>query len=165
MTIPWFNIFTAASVTPSVTPTKTQLLRQTSTTNSYTCHEKIFTEDKKHPPSVPPHLYYTPLNRCLLFFFLHIVFSILIHSKIVYLSSTKINPHDPSLLPVPLHVTLNHSYFFTSSRGVSQMGTTQRYKKKFTTVVIYKPTQEQDDDHENEFGDDMQEDEQFTLNV
>eukprot|EP01027_Heterolobosea_sp_BB2_P007799 GEZU01011577.1.p1 GENE.GEZU01011577.1~~GEZU01011577.1.p1 ORF type:complete len:232 (+),score=41.85 GEZU01011577.1:526-1221(+) len=85
--------------------------------NTYTCPETKFEENKKNPPLLPPHLRYTPLN-----------------------SPMRKGEHDPSILPVPLHVTLNHIYFTRESEGVLQLAVTQRYKSKFSTVVLYKPT-------------------------
>lgn len=75
-----------------------------------------FEVSKKHPPMLPPHLRYTPLN-C--------------------------DPHpvDPVLLPMPQHVTLNHAYFSLSGEtsDVLALGVTHRYRHKFSTVVLYKP--------------------------
>lgn len=78
--------------------------------------EKIFIENKKTMPMLPPHLKYTPLN-----------------------ATPRRYPHDPSLLPVPLHVTVNHAYF-SEQNNVRMIGITQRYKEKFSTIVLYKPT-------------------------
>lgn len=76
--------------------------------------EMVFVENKKSPPLLPPHLRYTPLN-----------------------SSTQ-TEYDPSILPVPLHVTVNHVYF-ASEDSVSMIGISQRYRDKFATIVMYRP--------------------------
>lgn len=82
--------------------------------------EKVFVENKKAPPLLPPHLRYTPLN-----------------------SSTKGN-HDPSMLPTPLHVTVNHTYF-AKSGNIVMTGITQRYRDKFSTVTFYKARSTKDE--------------------
>jgi hypothetical protein len=43
-----------------------------------------------------------------------------------------------------LMVTLNHVYF-SQQGNVSVTGITQRYKDKFTTIVLYKPAPEKKD--------------------
>eukprot|EP00762_Andalucia_godoyi_P003603 ANDGO_00686.mRNA.1 SNF1-related protein kinase regulatory subunit beta-2 len=75
-----------------------------------------FEVSKKHPPLLPPHLRYTPLN-------------------------CEPHPVDPVLLPMPQHVTLNHAYFSVvgDSADVLALGVTHRYRHKFSTVVLYKP--------------------------
>jgi len=93
-------------------PTKDGEPKQYSTTYGY--QEEVFPENKKYPPILPPHLRYTPLN-----------------------SSKKFH-HDPGLLPIPLHVTVNHAYF-AERDNMNKVGVTQRYKDKFCTVVLYKP--------------------------
>ena len=82
--------------------------------NVYGYQEEIFPENKKNPPILPPHLRYTPLN------------------------SSKRFHYDPGLLPIPLHVTVNHAYF-AERDNMNKVGVTQRYKDKFCTVVLYKP--------------------------
>lgn len=84
----------------------------------YSQVEKVFVENKKTMPTLPPHLKYTPLN-----------------------ATPRRYPHDPSLLPVPLHVTVNHAYYSEQS-NVRMIGITQRYKEKFSTIVLYKPSAE-----------------------
>ena len=93
-------------------PTKDGDTKQYSTTYGY--QEEIFPENKKNPPILPPHLRYTPLN------------------------SSKRFHHNPGLLPIPLHVTVNHAYF-SERDNMNKVGVTQRYKDKFCTVVLYKP--------------------------
>jgi hypothetical protein len=84
------------------------------TTEPYGYTEQQFAENKKSPPTLPPHLRYTPLN------------------------SSKMYAHDPALLPVPLHVTVNHTYF-SERETMNVIGITQRYREKFSTAVLYKP--------------------------
>lgn len=83
-------------------------------TQIYTQIEHFFEEDKKNPPLLPPHLRYTVLN------------------------TTRKSIYDPALLPVPLHVTVNHAYF-SDREAMNVIGVTQRYKDKFSTAVLYKP--------------------------
>lgn len=69
-----------------------------------------------HPPSLPPHL----LNKVLL-------------NQDVDLMC------EPSLLPEPQHVMLNHMYALSIKDGVMALSATHRYKKKFVTTLLYKP--------------------------
>lgn len=87
---------------------------QEATKDGYSQTEMVFVENKKAPPLLPPHLRFTPLN-----------------------SSVKMG-YDPSILPVPLHVTVNHVYF-ASQGNVSMIGISQRYRDKFATIVMYRP--------------------------
>ena len=77
--------------------------------------EHVFVESKKNPPTVPPHLRYTPLN-----------------------STAPTHDHDPTIVPIPLMVTLNHTYF-TESQDLEAIGITSRFREKYSTVVLYKP--------------------------
>jgi len=69
-----------------------------------------------HPPALPPHL----LNRVLL-------------NQDIEMS------YEPSLLPEPQHVMLNHMYALSIKDGVMALSATHRYKKKFVTTLLYKP--------------------------
>ncbi|MES1919035.1 5'-AMP-activated protein kinase subunit beta-2 [Bonamia ostreae] len=73
---------------------------------------------KKEPPTLPPHLSYVLLNY---------------------------PPHDildPSTLPIPQHVTVNHGYTLVDeSSGVKILAVTQRVKSKFVTTTFYKPVE------------------------
>lgn len=70
--------------------------------------------DVKAPPTLPPHLLQVTLNSA---------------------------PYenDPTQLPEPNHVMLNHLYALSIKDHVMVLGTTHRYKKKFVTTVLYKP--------------------------
>lgn len=74
---------------------------------------------KAPPPSLPPHLQRALLN---------------------------ISPStaDPTILPLPHHVMLNHFYSLESN-NVTILGVTHRYRNKFVTTVLYKPQQQPDD--------------------
>ncbi|CAL8251976.1 unnamed protein product [Boreogadus saida] len=73
-------------------------------------------EDKiKHPPILPPHLLQVLLNK-----------------------DTGISC-DPTLLPEPNHVMLNHLYALSIKDGVMVLSATHRYKKKYVTTLLYKP--------------------------
>jgi 5'-AMP-activated protein kinase regulatory beta subunit len=68
------------------------------------------------PPSLPPHLLRALLN------------------------TAPPSEKDPSLLPLPHHVMLNHFYSLPREEDqVIILGVTQRYKSKFVTTVFYKP--------------------------
>eukprot|EP00127_Corallochytrium_limacisporum_P000434 Clim_evm10s12 gene=Clim_evmTU10s12 len=69
----------------------------------------------KAPPTLPPHLLQVILN------------------------SDPVTPEDPTLLPVPNHVMLNHLYALSVKDGVMVLGVTHRYRKKYVTTVFYKP--------------------------
>jgi len=47
--------------------------------------------------------------------------------------------YEPSLLPEPQHVMLNHMYALSIKDGVMALSATHRYKKKFVTTLLYKP--------------------------
>jgi 5'-AMP-activated protein kinase regulatory beta subunit len=46
---------------------------------------------------------------------------------------------DPSLLPLPHHVMLNHLYILPKAEDITILGVTHRYRTKFVTTVLYKP--------------------------
>lgn len=48
---------------------------------------------------------------------------------------------DPSMLPLPHHVMLNHLYSRPSLHNSYILGLTVRYRENFVTVVLYKPTE------------------------
>lgn len=87
-----------------------------------------FEETRKHPPIMPPHLRYTPLNtpptqmRC---------------DVDGTMAPTGAVPLDPEHLPLPLSVTVNHAYFQRREDHIV-LGVTKRYRNKFTTVTYYK---------------------------
>uniref|UniRef100_A0A8D3CY18 Protein kinase, AMP-activated, beta 1 non-catalytic subunit, b n=1 Tax=Scophthalmus maximus TaxID=52904 RepID=A0A8D3CY18_SCOMX len=68
-----------------------------------------------HPPILPPHLLQVLLNK-----------------------DTGISC-DPTLLPEPNHVMLNHLYALSIKDGVMVLSATHRYKKKYVTTLLYKP--------------------------
>mmetsp|Transcript_142284 Transcript_142284/g.248088 ORF Transcript_142284/g.248088 Transcript_142284/m.248088 type:complete len:269 (-) Transcript_142284:176-982(-) len=98
--------------------------------DGYGQEEAVFEETRKFPPLCPPHLRYTPLNSS--------------PQKRYFGDAPSGTPSayrpsgDPCVLPMPLHVTVNHVYFQRRD-GYSLMGTTCRYKSKYCTVVFYKP--------------------------
>lgn len=68
-----------------------------------------------HPPILPAHLLQVILNK-------------------------EIPQHvEPSLLPEPNHVMLNHLYALSIKDGVMVLSTTHRYRKKYITTIMYKP--------------------------
>jgi 5'-AMP-activated protein kinase regulatory beta subunit len=48
---------------------------------------------------------------------------------------------DPSMLPLPHHVMLNHLYSRPSLYNTYILGLTVRHRENFVTVVLYKPTE------------------------
>ncbi|XP_076859462.1 5'-AMP-activated protein kinase subunit beta-1b [Brachyhypopomus gauderio] len=67
------------------------------------------------PPILPPHLLQVLLNK----------------DTSIYC--------DPTLLPEPNHVMLNHLYALSIKDGVMVLSATHRYKKKYVTTLLYKP--------------------------
>lgn len=47
---------------------------------------------------------------------------------------------EPTVLPEPNHVMLNHLYALSIRDGVMVMSGTHRYRKKYVTTLLYKPT-------------------------
>ncbi|XP_023938690.2 5'-AMP-activated protein kinase subunit beta-1 [Bicyclus anynana] len=72
--------------------------------------EKIF-----GPPILPPHLLQVILNK-----------------------DTPLSC-EPTLLPEPNHVMLNHLYALSIKDGVMVLSATHRYRKKYVTTLLYKP--------------------------
>eukprot|EP00794_Sanderia_malayensis_P000343 gene343-976_t len=98
-------------------------LRQSSPPGSYgqlvpSPNTPVVIHDSLHssvPPMLPPHL----LN--------------------VILNKDAIDQEDPTLLPVPHHVALNHLYALSIKDGVMTLSATHRYRRKYVTTVFYKP--------------------------
>lgn len=67
------------------------------------------------PPILPPHLLQVILNK-----------EIPLHCE-------------PTLLPEPNHVMLNHLYALSIKDGVMVLSATHRYRKKYVTTLLYKP--------------------------
>eukprot|EP00040_Diaphanoeca_grandis_P026623 m.149520 g.149520 ORF g.149520 m.149520 type:complete len:306 (-) comp30662_c0_seq3:272-1189(-) len=72
-------------------------------------------EERDAPPLLPPHLKEATLN-----------------------CEPGISD-DPSDLPVPNHVVLDHLYAQSVKDNVLVLGATHRYKRKYVTTVLYKP--------------------------
>lgn len=68
----------------------------------------------QEPPKLPPHL-----NK-------------------VILNSENVS-NDPSVLPIPHHVMLNHLYALSIRDRVMVLATSSRFKQKYVTTVLYKP--------------------------
>ncbi|KAK2190462.1 hypothetical protein NP493_81g03059 [Ridgeia piscesae] len=67
------------------------------------------------PPILPPHLLQVILNK-------------------------EVPQHcEPTLLPEPNHVMLNHLYALSIKDGVMVLSATVRYRKKYVTTLLYKP--------------------------
>ncbi|KAB7495642.1 5'-AMP-activated protein kinase subunit beta-1 [Armadillidium nasatum] len=72
-------------------------------------------EKKKGPPVLPPHLLQVILNK-----------------------DTPVSC-EPTLLPEPNHVMLNHMYALSIRDGMMVLSTSHRYRKKCVTTLIYRP--------------------------
>ena len=46
---------------------------------------------------------------------------------------------EPTLLPTPNHVMVNHVYALSAKDNVLVMSSTNRFKKKCVTTILYKP--------------------------
>ena len=68
------------------------------------------------PPVLPPHLLQVMLNK---------------DTPLVC---------EPTLLPTPNHVMINHMYALSFKDNVIVLSKTSRYRKKYATTVFYKPT-------------------------
>uniref|UniRef100_A0A6U4VAS0 Association with the SNF1 complex (ASC) domain-containing protein n=1 Tax=Hemiselmis andersenii TaxID=464988 RepID=A0A6U4VAS0_HEMAN len=83
--------------------------------SSYNCQSVDPDEYIKDPPAMPPHLGFALLNQ-------------------------PPKKSQGSLLAVPNHSTLNHSYICRSlPEGLSAVGMTCRFRGKFVTTVFYSP--------------------------
>ncbi len=67
------------------------------------------------PPILPPHLLQVILNK-----------------------DTPLSC-EPTLLPEPNHVMINHLYALSIKDGVMVLSSTQRFRKKYVTTLLYKP--------------------------
>ena len=67
------------------------------------------------PPILPPQLVHVILNK-----------------------ETPLNC-EPTLLPTPHHVMVNHMYALSIKDQVMALSTTTRYRKKYVTTILYKP--------------------------
>lgn len=72
-------------------------------------------EKTSGPPILPPHLLQVILNK-----------------------DTPMSC-EPTLLPEPNHVMLNHLYALSIKDGVMVLSATHRYRKKYVTTLLYKP--------------------------
>jgi len=72
-------------------------------------------EHRSGPPILPPHLLQVILNK-----------------------DTPLSC-EPTLLPEPNHVMINHLYALSIKDGVMVLSATNRYRKKYVTTLLYKP--------------------------
>jgi len=72
-------------------------------------------ENRPGPPILPPHLLQVILNK-----------------------DTPLSC-EPTLLPEPNHVMINHLYAMSIKDGVMVISSTQRFRKKYVTTILYKP--------------------------
>ena len=59
-------------------------------------------------------------------------------SYIFFIQDTPLSV-EPTLLPEPNHVMLNHLYALSIKDGVMVLSSTQRYRRKYVTTLLYKP--------------------------
>lgn len=78
-------------------------------------HEVMMSGRRSNPPILPPQLLQVMLNK-----------------------DTPLSC-EPTLLPLPNHVMLNHMYALSIRDKVMVMSTTQRFRKKYVTTVLYRP--------------------------
>lgn len=111
-----FEVFDALAIDSHSSPTP-QTLLSGSPPGDYNQEvpEKKPTEKSSGPPILPPHLLQVILN------------------KDVPVSC------EPTLLPEPNHVMLNHLYALSIKDGVMVLSATHRYRKKYVTTLLYKP--------------------------
>ncbi|KAL1509276.1 hypothetical protein ABEB36_004038 [Hypothenemus hampei] len=76
---------------------------------------KPWEKSNSGPPILPPHLLQVILNK-----------------------DTPLSC-EPTLLPEPNHVMLNHLYALSIKDGVMVLSATHRYRKKYVTTLLYKP--------------------------
>ncbi|KPM08666.1 5'-AMP-activated protein kinase subunit beta-1-like protein [Sarcoptes scabiei] len=57
----------------------------------------------------------------------------------VILNNPSVNFGEPTLLPQPNHVMLNHLYALSIKDGVMVLSAIHRYRKKYVTTMLYKP--------------------------
>eukprot|EP00759_Apiculatamorpha_spiralis_P017529 PhF_6_TR23741/c1_g1_i1/m.33158/K07199/PRKAB; 5'-AMP-activated protein kinase, regulatory beta subunit len=84
-----------------------------------------FEETKKFPPTMPPHMRYTPLNTS---------FQRTPGAE----DPANYTPHS-NTLPIPLSVTLGHVYFQQRGNVCVLLGCTTRLKSKYCSVRYYGP--------------------------
>jgi PREDICTED: similar to AMPK-beta subunit len=61
------------------------------------------------------------------------------HLLQVILNNPTVSVGEPTLLPQPNHVMLNHLYALSIKDGVMVLSCTNRYRKKYVTTLLYKP--------------------------
>ena len=59
-------------------------------------------------------------------------------SKVILNKDTPLSC-EPTLLPEPNHVMINHLYALSIKDGVMVISSTQRFRKKYVTTLLYKP--------------------------
>ena len=77
--------------------------------------ENNHSEVRSGPPILPPQLVHVILNK-----------------------ETPLNC-EPTLLPTPHHVMVNHMYALSIKDQVMALSSTSRYKQKYVTTILYKP--------------------------
>lgn len=111
-----FEVFDALAVDSINSPTSQSVISGSPPGEySQEIPERKPNEKQPGPPFLPPHLLQVILN------------------KDIPVSC------EPTLLPEPNHVMLNHLYALSIKDGVMVLSATHRYRKKYVTTLLYKP--------------------------
>ncbi|KAH8372146.1 hypothetical protein KR093_010176 [Drosophila rubida] len=87
------------------------------------------------PPVLPPHLLQVILNKDTPLS----VRSTSAETRLRAIDEFSLLQCEPTLLPEPNHVMLNHLYALSIKDGVMVLSATHRYRKKYVTTLLYKP--------------------------
>ncbi|CAG7733374.1 unnamed protein product [Allacma fusca] len=112
-----FEVFDALDMDSIATAGNTQYLSGSPPGSEYLQDAPSYKPWEKipGPPILPPHLLQVILNK-----------------------DTPLSC-EPTLLPEPNHVMLNHLYALSIKDGVMVLSATHRYRKKYVTTLLYKP--------------------------
>ncbi|KAL5008302.1 hypothetical protein ScPMuIL_013883 [Solemya velum] len=113
-----FEVFEALALDSQVTDNRRKQELNYTATGDYGQVIPTRRPGEKHsgPPILPPHLLQVILNK-----------------------DTPAH-YEPTLLPEPNHVMLNHLYALSIKDGVMVLSATHRFRKKYVTTLLYKPT-------------------------
>ncbi|CAL8111258.1 unnamed protein product [Orchesella dallaii] len=112
-----FEVFDALAMDSISSATNTQHVSGSPPGTEYAQDIPVYKpwEKAAGPPILPPHLLQVILNK-----------------------DTPLSC-EPTLLPEPNHVMLNHLYALSIKDGVMVLSATHRYRKKYVTTLLYKP--------------------------
>jgi len=112
-----FEVFDALAMDSISSTTNAQNISGSPPGSEYAQNIPVYKpwEKAAGPPILPPHLLQVILNK-----------------------DTPLSC-EPTLLPEPNHVMLNHLYALSIKDGVMVLSATHRYRKKYVTSLLYKP--------------------------